>query len=431
MLRQRSFDAACTTYTRIDATYKQPSTFEPGDRVVMRGSSLTSADSLLAPEATRIWSVVTCDCHLCAAPDASLLAVDQELGGSGWRHIAVADLRHYRQPAVDEVTGSQADELMMSMVDGLRVRPRRARRENSSSANAAAATRFGAQLQAALTQLVQSIAIGEVCLDTEEDGARAYATVLSTLVLLIVELLAEDTGITQPMTAACPTWISLSALAEAKSTLRGPSDCPVCYRVLPPEVIGSIYESLMSFRVQLGSDGRAELQPTALQSRTGSFFTPRSLSAPLVARTLEPLFATMTPPEGEGPTSASILQLRICDPAMGVGAILIEVCRCLADALIDAWRREGTLSEHRDPQLDARRQIAQQCLRGVDKNEMAVKLSRITFWLFTFGDTDGEFLERNFRHGDALVGLSAEQLRSFHWKSRAGFDAAVTAPEPD
>ena len=45
--------------------------------------------------------------------------------------------------------------------------------------------------------------------------------------------------------------------------------------------------------------------------------------------TLEPLLATL----GPEPRAEEILELKICDPAMGSGAFLVETCRQLAEQL--------------------------------------------------------------------------------------------------
>jgi hypothetical protein len=159
------------------------------------------------------------------------------------------------------------------------------------------------------------------------------------------------------------------------------------------------------------------LQPGAERRRTSSHYTPRSLSAPIVRRTLEPLLAVM----GDAPASERILNLKVCDPAMGSGAFLVEACRFLADAVLAAWTREGKLEalakEHGDPLLHARRVVAQRCLYGVDKNEAAVELGKLSLWLVTLSkDLPFTFLDHSLRHGDSLVGLDFDQIRAFHWK---------------
>ncbi|HEY2515090.1 MAG TPA: hypothetical protein VGI39_29695, partial [Polyangiaceae bacterium] len=59
--------------------------------------------------------------------------------------------------------------------------------------------------------------------------------------------------------------------------------------------------------------GSLVLQPGAERRRTGSHYTPRSLTEKVVKRALEPLLACLGPER----TPDQILQLKICDPAMG------------------------------------------------------------------------------------------------------------------
>jgi hypothetical protein len=163
--------------------------------------------------------------------------------------------------------------------------------------------------------------------------------------------------------------------------------------------------------------GQMVLQPGSERRRTSSHYTPRSLSAPIVRRTLEPLLAVM----GEAPPSERILNLKVCDPAMGSGAFLVEACRFLADQVLAAWTREGKVeamaAEHGDPLLHARRLVAQRCLYGVDKNDAAVELAKLSLWLVTLSKTlPFTFLDHSLRHGDSLVGLDFEQIKAFHWK---------------
>jgi hypothetical protein len=176
--------------------------------------------------------------------------------------------------------------------------------------------------------------------------------------------------------------------------------------------------------------GQLVLQPGQERRRTSSHYTPRSLSAPIVARTLEPLLACMsgaaspTPPgvrDEAGPPSHLILELKICDPAMGSGAFLVEACRFLAEHLVAAWTREGALeaitAAHGEPLMHARRLVAQRCLYGVDKNPAAVELAKLSLWLVTLAkELPFTFVDHALRHGDSLVGLDFDQIRSFHWK---------------
>lgn len=163
------------------------------------------------------------------------------------------------------------------------------------------------------------------------------------------------------------------------------------------------------------SKGAIVLQPSDERRRSGSHYTPRSLTEPIVRNTLKPILEQL----GSRPRPEQILALKICDPAMGSGAFLVEVCRQLAEALMQAWHFHGCLPKlppDEDELLHARRLIAQQCLYGVDKNPMAVDLSKLSLWLATLAkDHPFTFLDHSLRAGDSLVGLSRDQISGFHW----------------
>ena len=162
--------------------------------------------------------------------------------------------------------------------------------------------------------------------------------------------------------------------------------------------------------------GEMYLQPTEERRRSGSHYTPRSLTEPIVRTTLKPIFEAM----GGRPTAEQILDLKICDPAMGSGAFLVEACRLLAEKLVTAWNIHGGMPKippDEDPQLYARRIVAQRCLYGVDKNPFAVDLAKLSLWLATLArDHPFTFLDHALRCGDSLAGLTAEQIKCFNWE---------------
>jgi hypothetical protein len=162
-------------------------------------------------------------------------------------------------------------------------------------------------------------------------------------------------------------------------------------------------------------EGVPVLQPTEARRKSGSHYTPRTLTAPIVAETLRPHLERLGPEA----TAEQILDLRVLDPALGSGAFLVEACRQLGDRLTAAWERHGSmpsLPEDEDALLHARRLIAQRCLYGVDRNAMAADLAKLSLWLTTLAkDHEFTFLDHAIRHGDALVGLSLEQLERLNW----------------
>ena len=158
------------------------------------------------------------------------------------------------------------------------------------------------------------------------------------------------------------------------------------------------------------------LQPTDERRRSGSHYTPSTLTAPIVADTLRPLLERL----GPSPSPERVLDLKALDPAMGSGAFLVEACRQLARTLVDAWNAHGgppAISPDEDELLHARRLVAQHCLYGVDKNPMAVELARLSLWLVTFArDHEFTFVAHALRHGDSLTGLSLAQIEALHWR---------------
>jgi hypothetical protein len=157
------------------------------------------------------------------------------------------------------------------------------------------------------------------------------------------------------------------------------------------------------------------LQPTDERRRSGSDYTPRSLTEPIVRTTLRPIIERL----GAHPRPEQILDLKICDPAMGSGAFLVETCRFLGDKLVEAWNHYKELPAippDEDPSLYARRLVAQRCLYGVDVNPFATDLSKLSLWLATLAkDHPFTFLDHALRFGDSLVGFSRLQIGQFHW----------------
>ena len=166
--------------------------------------------------------------------------------------------------------------------------------------------------------------------------------------------------------------------------------------------------------------GALVLQPNEERRRSGSHYTPRELTEPIVRHTLAPLLAKLSRESGQPPTPKQILDLKICDPAMGSGAFLVETCRQLADTLIDAWGAHGSVPDippDEDEVIFARRLVAQKCLYGIDRNRMAVDLAKVSLWLSTLArDHPLTFVDHAFRHGDSLVGLTRRQIEALHWK---------------
>jgi hypothetical protein len=166
----------------------------------------------------------------------------------------------------------------------------------------------------------------------------------------------------------------------------------------------------------LAGPGAPLLQPTDERRRTQSHYTPRTLTEPIVRHALEPALERLGPdakPEG-------VLALKVCDPAMGSGAFLVEACRQLAARLVKAWTRwpetRPRIPDDEDEELHAKRLVAQRCLYGVDKNPRAVELAKVSLWLATLArEHEFTFLDHALKCGDSLVGLDVKQIAAMHW----------------
>jgi len=179
---------------------------------------------------------------------------------------------------------------------------------------------------------------------------------------------------------------------------------------------------------------------------TGTHYTPRSLTEPIVRRALEPLvyrgMAQGVDPSPDTLRSAEdILGLKVCDMACGSGAFLVEACRYLGDRLCEAWEiaekanpdallttpvglpATGDPAERLVPGKDdspeerrilARRLVASRCLYGVDKNPQAVDIAKLSLWLVTMDrDKPFHFLDHAIKGGDSLVGCTIAQIRTW------------------
>lgn len=204
------------------------------------------------------------------------------------------------------------------------------------------------------------------------------------------------------------------------------------YEALDVEQLGGAYEGLVGLDVvaaqettvrtnanpaHLPDESRSVellLRPGENRRRTGSHYTPRALTQPIVEATLRPILVRL----GGDVRPEQLLALKVCDPAMGSGAFLLESCRQLGDSLVDAWRRTATTPALRGEdtlERHAQRLIARRCLYGVDRSPFAVELARCSMWLLTAAHASASaftFVDHALRCGDSLVGLSREQIIS-------------------
>ncbi len=259
------------------------------------------------------------------------------------------------------------------------------------------------------------------------------------------------------------------------------------YRDLSVSHLGSIYERLLEYQLQhevqaaetsargpehdrLEIDRVTAVPASFARKVSGSYYTHDDLvqlilreSVGLLAAERVAAFdkllegwkkkASLNPAEWErldaADPASTILELKICDPAMGSGHFLVALVDFIADKVLEAattaqqrvaempwaahlvergrpWESpllarlaalRGAIKKQArqhgwavaDAQLDdrhiVRRMVLKKCVFGVDKNGMAVELAKTALWLHTF--TVGaplSFLDHHLKHGDSLHG---------------------------
>jgi hypothetical protein len=258
------------------------------------------------------------------------------------------------------------------------------------------------------------------------------------------------------------------------------------YRDLSVAHLGGIYERLLEYKlvheiepnVGGASVGRIVAKPASFARKvSGSYYTHDDLvrlvlreSVGLLAQERLASFSRLVKKLAEKSSlthadeealndkdpATLILELKLCDPAMGSGHFLVALVDDLADRVLEAiasaahevnalpgaalWVENGrpwqspllakvtatrrnirsTANQHgwsvTDAQLDdrhiVRRMILKKTIFGVDKNPMAVELAKTALWLHTF--TVGaplSFLDHHLKVGDSLHGEQLKQVQ--------------------
>jgi hypothetical protein len=140
------------------------------------------------------------------------------------------------------------------------------------------------------------------------------------------------------------------------------------------------------------------------RQRSASYYTPEVLTRCVVKHALAELL------DQDGPTQAQrVLELTVCEPALGSGAFLNEAINQLARAYLE--RRQAELTETIPPdeypaQLQkVKAHLALHQCYGVDLNQTAVELAEVSLWLNVMHPgLRGPWFGLHLRRGNSLIG---------------------------
>lgn len=219
------------------------------------------------------------------------------------------------------------------------------------------------------------------------------------------------------------------------------------YKRLSPDHLGSLFEGLLDYKLTKASEklvddggeikswteislkkqeklkgwviakGEMYLESgSGSRKDTGSYYTPSYIVDYIVAKVLGPLC--------DGKSAKEILQIKVCDPAMGSGHFLIGTIKYLEEKVLDAIYRD-----EKNPELnreDVRWEILHNCIFGVDLNPLAVELSKFSLWMYTVRrGQELEMLSDQLLAADSL--LHQKKINS-QFKLKNGFHGIVGNP---
>jgi hypothetical protein len=254
---------------------------------------------------------------------------------------------------------------------------------------------------------------------------------------------------------------AFARVLDRLSMIRKANEAPrwINYRDLSVQQLGAIYEGLLERRVEARDGLVAPVHDDTLRHDIGAYYTPEALVRLVTHEAVGPLlaekraaFAGALARVRQDHRSAAdkcadlrrfdpaeaFLALKICDPAMGSGHFLVSLVDWLADQTLSATVEaadEAAAFGYRSPLTDriaaeraqieaaaalhgwplrseqledrhiVRRLVLKRVIYGVDLNQLAVELAKLSLWLHSF--TVGaplSFLNHHLRDGDSLFG---------------------------
>jgi hypothetical protein len=169
------------------------------------------------------------------------------------------------------------------------------------------------------------------------------------------------------------------------------------------------------------------------RQQSASYYSPEVLTRFVVGQALEELLD-----QKDIPTPArDILDLTVCEPALGSGAFAIEAVQQLAEQYLS--RRQDERGDRIDPDRysaelqKVKAYLALHQVYGVDLNATAVEFAEISLWLATMGEgLAAPWFGLHLRRGNSLVGarralVPAAAVKDKGWLTATPVDSPISA----
>jgi len=194
------------------------------------------------------------------------------------------------------------------------------------------------------------------------------------------------------------------------------------YSALSTGNLGSIYEGLLEYHLSIKNGLIVELPNRNDRKSSGAYYTPPHVVDYIVENSVGPLIDSIVKSTSKSDEQIEkILKLNILDPAMGSGHFLVGVMNYIAKRICEIEclttgsienEQVATTNEITESALTERkRDVARQCLYGVDLNPLAVDLAHVSLWLETMSSEKPlSYLSAHLKTGNSLIGADLNDL---------------------
>lgn len=246
-------------------------------------------------------------------------------------------------------------------------------------------------------------------------------------------------------------------------------DSPYEFSVLPPEILGNVYERLLGKVIRLTPSHRAKIEEKPeVRKAGGVYYTPKYIVDYIVENTVGKLC--------KGKTPNQISELKILDPACGSGSFLLGAYSYLLKYHLDYYtklkdpkRQKNQIYQGKDDEwfltVKEKKRILLNNIYGVDKDPQAVEVTKLSLLLKVLEGESKDIFEQqqklfqeralpdlgnNVRCGNSLIGSDYytnvqtklfedtddySHINAFDWEKEfkeimgdGGFDAVIGNP---